>query len=440
MPYKKEDMMLKRSGLLMLCVFLHLTLFSIGNANVVNLANRPTTTAIANQSDSPNYLALKAIDNDTSTYWRAISHGTPTDPKWLVVDLGNVYKVDHIELWGQDSPEYQWYYIDYKLMGSIDGSNFTLLSIGTLTDPATVNPPTQEYYDYFYDNISVASNMRYVKFEVIGGTHDAHLNEIKIWGESTPVACGRSINYANFSDLSALTLGPRAQQLNPNENNILKLISGTWQRGGYASLPQSINVSSGYSTHFSFQITNLIDEGADWLWFIVSGQPFDVMVADYETVPPIIVEFDIFNNGARDNYDGNHIGLYYDGQWMVVQPVSTSFKNGAVWNVWIDYDGSIMNIYASMDSVKPISPYVTHSINVPGKIDTSQAYIGFWAASGADGADFSILQWSLTTPLLPGDFVSDGDVDGSDLAAMITNSGLLDIIKFAQNFGKDSCQ
>jgi hypothetical protein len=39
-----------------------------------------------------------------------------------------------------------------------------------------------------------------------------------------------------------------------------------------------------------------------------------------------------------------------------------------------------------------------------------------------------------------GDFTADGDVDGSDLAALIANSGLLDIPTFAQNFGKNVCQ
>ena len=209
-------------------------------------------------------------------------------------------------------------------------------------------------------------------------------------------AWGIDIDYPNFSDLSAFTLGPKAQELNPNPDNKLKLISGTWQRGGYAYLSDPIDISAGYSTQFSFQITNLIDGGADWLWFIVQETPFETAGSF------VIVEVDIYNNGARDNYNGNHLALGYDigleYPWVVIQPVSPSFKNGAVWNVWIDYDGSVMKIYASMDSVKPLTPYISHSINVPDKIGASEAYIGFWAASGADGADFDILQWSFSTP------------------------------------------
>jgi hypothetical protein len=38
---------------------------------------------------------------------------------------------------------------------------------------------------------------------------------------------------------------------------------------------------------------------------------------------------------------------------------------------------------------------------------------------------------------LPGDFaLTDCDVDGSELAALIANSGLIDITTFVQNFGE----
>jgi peptidoglycan/xylan/chitin deacetylase (PgdA/CDA1 family) len=38
-----------------------------------------------------------------------------------------------------------------------------------------------------------------------------------------------------------------------------------------------------------------------------------------------------------------------------------------------------------------------------------------------------------------GDFTADGDVDGSDLAALIAHYGLLDLATFSQNFGKNAC-
>ncbi len=50
--------------------------------------------------------------------------------------------------------------------------------------------------------------------------------------------------------------------------------------------------------------------------------------------------------------------------------------------------------------------------------------------------------WRRTVPIatLGGDFDSDCDVDGSDLAALIAKMPLLDLVTFAQNFGKNACQ
>ena len=50
--------------------------------------------------------------------------------------------------------------------------------------------------------------------------------------------------------------------------------------------------------------------------------------------------------------------------------------------------------------------------------------------------------WRRTVPIaaLGGDFDSDCDVDGSDLAALIAKMSLLDLATLAQNFGKNACQ
>ena len=47
----------------------------------------------------------------------------------------------------------------------------------------------------------------------------------------------------------------------------------------------------------------------------------------------------------------------------------------------------------------------------------------------------------VAAPAYPGDFSpADCDVDGSDLAALITNQGLLNLATFAGNFGRNTCQ
>jgi F5/8 type C domain len=154
------------------------------HAQPINLSLAPKTSVIANGADLPTYPASLAIDGNLDTFWRGTAHGSPTAPWWIIVDLSNEFQVDRIELWTHDTP-YVNYFIDYNLYGSINGSTFNLLSTGTLIDPPP--PPIPGYYDYFHDTVFLPYNqniIRYAKFEVIGGSHDAHLNEIEIWGES----------------------------------------------------------------------------------------------------------------------------------------------------------------------------------------------------------------------------------------------------------------
>jgi len=158
------------------------------HATLINLSLKSGTAATANQVDTVHSnLASNAIDGDLDTLWRATSHGTSTDPKTLIVDLSGIYEVSHVVLTGHDSP-YVNYFIDYNIYGSTDGTTYNLLSSGKIIDPPP--PPAPNYLDYFNDTVylpAALSLMRFAKFDVIGGSHDAHLNEIEIWGESTPV-------------------------------------------------------------------------------------------------------------------------------------------------------------------------------------------------------------------------------------------------------------
>ena len=151
-------------------------------ADLVNLSLIPEASASANQVDEiNNNYASNAIDGDLDTLWRATSHGTPTDPKWLIVDLGNIHEVSHLVLWGHDTG-YVNYYIEYNVYSSTDGITFNFLSTGKLiSPPPNILPP--EYYEFFKDTVYLPAELnllRFVKFEVIGGPHDAHLNEMEI--------------------------------------------------------------------------------------------------------------------------------------------------------------------------------------------------------------------------------------------------------------------
>ena len=202
------------------------------------------------------------------------------------------------------------------------------------------------------------------------------------------------IYYSDFFDLSAFTLGVRAAELNAVPDGTLHLISGIWQRNGYAILTNPVHLSDSFSTHFCFRIYNNIAGGADWLVFNI--QTDDELTSGNA----VTVEFDIFNNGSRDNYSGNHIGLNinHDFSSSIVQTVSPDFNNEEIWHAWIDYDGNLINVYASTSSEKPDTPYISQELDVLSILGTSDVYLGFHAASGAYGADFDVLNWSFNSP------------------------------------------
>jgi hypothetical protein len=202
------------------------------------------------------------------------------------------------------------------------------------------------------------------------------------------------INYPDFSDLSDFTLGANAQSLNTVPDDILQLASGTWQRSGYAYLTNQIKLENTFSTYFSFRIDNNVGGGdadglgADWLMFLLKRE------IGYYAAEDVAIEFDIFNNGSRDNYSGNHVGINYGGQFVVTQHIDQRFNDGDIWHVWIDYDGSILAVYISLAALKPATPALTHTVDIANYFSDSDPYIGFQAASGAYGADFAILNWS----------------------------------------------
>jgi len=204
------------------------------------------------------------------------------------------------------------------------------------------------------------------------------------------------INYPDFSDLSDFTLGANAQLLNSVPDDILQLASGPSQRSGYAYLTNQIQLENTFSTYFSFRIDNNVGGGdsdglgADWLMFLLKRE------IGYLAAEDVAVEFDIFNNGARDNNSGNHVGINYGGEFVVTQHIDQRFNDGDIWHVWIDYDGSFLKVYISLTALKPATPVLSHAVDISLYFSDTDPdpYIGFQAASGSYGADFAILSWS----------------------------------------------
>jgi hypothetical protein len=128
-------------------------------------------------------------------------------------------------------------------------------------------------------------------------------------------------------------------------------------------------------------------------------------------------------------------------------------------------DNNGMSWAANSSSLKNINCFVVVNNQLFAGTDDSGVYLsvdsgGTWT-SVSSGMPTDTRVWSLTAssddifagtssgvwrrtvpiyPALVGDFDSDCDVDGSDLAALIANMSLLDLATFSQNFSKNACQ
>lgn len=142
----------------------------------INLAlNKPAWATVDRDVPTAKY----AVDGVINTAWNAGDHaGDISMPVILTVDLERIYEIDSIHLWTSKGGPHAGYYIDYNLYCSTDQSNLVFLEYGRLID--TYDPSDE------YKLLDV--QMRYVHFEVTGGTHWASLFEMEVYEIPEPVS------------------------------------------------------------------------------------------------------------------------------------------------------------------------------------------------------------------------------------------------------------
>ncbi|PON49675.1 Serine/threonine protein kinase [Parasponia andersonii] len=150
------------------------------------------------------------------------------------------------------------------------------------------------------------------------------------------------------------------------------------------------------------------------------------------------IEFDVFKNQEFQDIDDNHVGLninsltslashaagYWDGEGGDDEFREAELKNGANYQVWIDFFDSRINItMAPAGMRRPQKPLISESVNLSGVL-FDDMYVGFSGATGQLVESHRILAWSfsntnssigdaLVTQNLPSFVVSEGSVLGS---------------------------
>jgi hypothetical protein len=232
------------------------------------------------------------------------------------------------------------------------------------------------------------------------------------------------IIYNDFSDISAWKLnGTCTGASNEDNKKVLRLTLDELSQGGSAFIKNPIKLVSdkgflaSFSAFFSFQITRSggLDEGtgdgADGIAFVVQTVANNVGNVGggigYQGIPRSLgIEFDTWNNGNQANDpDDNHIGIDTNGNIKSIKTYSekTKFNNGAIWYAWVDYDGDNqkLEVRYSTENLRPQTPAITSTINLPKLLVQEDAYIGFTSATGSSYNVHDILSMSFINKFQP---------------------------------------
>ena len=227
-----------------------------------------------------------------------------------------------------------------------------------------------------------------------------------------------TILYNDFSDLSGLTLNGKTAALNPNSDNYLRLTSSTSQSGSaFSTNAISLQNNASFSTAFSFNISHPSGigdsdgQGADGLTFALQTDSNTAGGSGggigYAGIPhSVAIEFDTYNNGAADLYDGNHVGVDLNGSVTsaVQTHVDTRMNNSQDWYAWVDYNGdsNLLEVRLAEVDLRPLTALLAYNVDLPTILGNNNlAYAGFTSGTGSGGGQHDILNWQFNSSYSP---------------------------------------
>lgn len=230
---------------------------------------------------------------------------------------------------------------------------------------------------------------------------------------SLPAMAGFS--FPDFSDVSALQLNSAAAQV----GNVLRVTPAIGGQSGsvFTTASTPLGGLNSFSTYFQFQITNnggITDEdgvGADGLAFVAQtvnntagGAGGGIGYAGINN--SVGIEFDTYNNGTgAGDPNGNHVGIDINGSLVSIATATepTRFNNGAVWNAWVDYDGTTNNLEVRWSplAVRPAVSQLSANVDLQAVLGQNNAFLGFTSGTGAAYGNHDILNWQYRDSFSP---------------------------------------
>jgi hypothetical protein len=167
-----------------------------------------------------------------------------------------------------------------------------------------------------------------------------------------------------------------------------------------------------FGTFFQFLMTNPGPGGAsDGITFVLQAQSANALGANGGSLgytgitPSVAVEFDTWHNVGVDLND-NHVGILTSGQFIEIDPQTPygvrncqptgafgCMSNGDLWSVWIDYDGTNLNVAVADNSVTRPANIISYPIDLSVLLGGNSAFVGFTAGTGDGFENHYILNW-----------------------------------------------
>jgi len=184
--------------------------------------------------------------------------------------------------------------------------------------------------------------------------------------------------------------------------NALQLADGGTFENRTVWYTTPLNIQS-FTTHFTFQITPASTGSGDGFTFTIQNMGLSADggiggALGYQSITPsVAVKFDLFDNSGEGP---NSTGFYTDGVAPTVPAMDLTssginLHSGDVMNANLAYDGATLTLTLT-DTVTNATFTASDSIDIPGTVGASTAFVGFTAGSGGSVATQNILSWTFT--------------------------------------------
>ncbi|WZZ90336.1 hypothetical protein YC2023_118915 [Brassica napus] len=231
-----------------------------------------------------------------------------------------------------------------------------------------------------------------------------------------------SFVYENFSSQENLYLDKSAKVL---PSGLLQLTSALDHQIGHAFYKKPIQFSSSgpvsFSTHFvCAMVPRKGIEGGHGIAFLVSPSMdfshaqakrfLGAFNASTNGSQVLAVELDTLWNPEFKDTKSNHVGIDVNNPISIgVAPASyysdmnrknesINLLSGKPVQVWVDYDGTMLNVsIAPLKVKKPSRPLLSHPINLSEIFPNTKLFVGFSAATGNAVSGHYIIWWSFST-------------------------------------------